>query len=138
MLCSSHPNQAPFCAKLHTAILLSHVNTGRSFRAFKLHSNSPQELCPSTFELLVLCSVGIGVSQCLENRTNVPHRAQGALFVFPSFTYLTAAVLSFVVFPFILFSSASTPAEQWVIVIISFTDPLINMPMLTLNGLIVM
>lgn len=52
--------------------------------------------------------------------------------VFPSFTYLTAAVLSFVVFPFtFFFPSASTPAEQWAISIVRLSDPLISMSMLT-------
>lgn len=59
-------------------------------------------------------------------------------FVLPSFTYLTAAVLSFVVFPFTLYSSTLTPAEQWIILIFSLNDPLISMPMLTLIGLIAM
>lgn len=51
--------------------------------------------------------------------------------VFPSFTYLTAAVLSFVVFSFPLFSSALTPAEPWIILIVSLSDPLISMSVLT-------
>lgn len=42
--------------------------------------------------------------------------------VFPSFTYLTAAVLSDVVFPFSLLSSALTPAEQWIIMIVNPSD----------------
>jgi len=51
--------------------------------------------------------------------------------VFPSFTYLTSAVLSFVVFPVVFFPSASTPAEQWAISIVRLSDPLISMSMLT-------
>lgn len=43
--------------------------------------------------------------------------------VFPSFTYLTATMLSFVVFPFTLFSSASTPAEEWIVLTFSLSDP---------------
>lgn len=62
--------------------------------------------------------------------------------VLPSFTYLTAAVLSFVVFPFTLYSSALssalTPAEQWITLMIGLSDPLISMPVLTLSSLIVM
>lgn len=71
---------------------------------------------------LVLESVNV-----LENRTTVPHHAQGALLhvsVFPSFTYLTAACC----LPFyILFSSALAPAEQWIILIVGLSDPLISM-----------
>lgn len=58
--------------------------------------------------------------------------------VLPSFTYLTAAVLSFFVFPFTLYSSALTPAEQWITLIVGLSDPLISMPVLTLISLIVM
>lgn len=52
---------------------------------------------------LILRSVGTGVSQ--RNCPSIcppPLNAQGGA-VFPSFTYLTAAVLSFVVFPFYAF-----------------------------------
>lgn len=47
--------------------------------------------------------------------------------VLPSFTYLTAAVLSFFVFPFTLYStalsSALTLAEQWITLIVGLSDP---------------
>lgn len=40
---------------------------------------SPHKLCPPAFELPVLCSIGPGVGQRLENCTTVPYHAQGAL-----------------------------------------------------------
>lgn len=66
-------------------------------KAFRLHRNSPYKLCPSTFELLALCSIGAGVGQRLLPRTR---RGGFVALSFPSFTYLTAAALSYVVFPF--------------------------------------
>lgn len=58
--------------------------------------------CPSTFELLALCSVGAGVGQRLLPRTR---RGGFVALSFPSFTYLTAAALSYVVFPFTFYVS---------------------------------
>lgn len=57
-------------------------------------------------------------------------------FVFPSFTYLTAAVLSFVVFPFYFVFISFTPAEQWIILIVSLSDLVIK-SVSTVIGLIV-
>lgn len=89
-------------------------DTDWSFKASRLHSNSPQELYLSTLELLVPCpleSVNVWRSVQLS-----PTMHKGlCYFVFPSFTYLTAAVLSFVVFPFYFVFISFTPAEQWII-----------------------
>lgn len=142
MLCFSHPNQAPICAKPLTTILLGprHVSdTGRSFKTFRPHSVTVHTSCvpqPLNFLFcapLVLESVNVWRTVQLSPTT---HKGLCYLVsVFPSFTYLTAAVLSFVVFPFTLFSSALTPAGQWIILIVSLSDPLISMSLLI--GLIV-
>lgn len=75
--------------------------------SFRLHTNSPYESCPST-SWTCLSVLHLYWSQSLSPTV---HKRM-CYFVFPSFTYLTAAVLSYVVFPFTLLPSALTPAEQ--------------------------
>lgn len=117
----------------------------RHWQGLSKHSdytvNSPHELCPSTFLNFLFCAPLVLESVSVWRTVQLsPTMHKGLCYfvsVFPSFTYLTAAVLSFVVFPFTLFSSALTPAEQWIILIVSLSDPLISMSVLTLIGLIV-
>lgn len=93
------------------------------------------ETVHTTFNLWTCCSV----LRWYWSQSASPTVHKGiCYFVFPSFTYLTAAVLSYIVFPFPLLSSALTPAEQWIIMIVGLNDPPVNMPVLTLISLIVM
>lgn len=100
----------------HFTLRPCHVSdTSRSFEAFRLHSNSPHKLCPSTFWTSLFCAPlvleSVGVWRTVQLSPTTHKGLCYFVSVFPSFTYLTAAVLSFVVFPFTLLSSASTPSR---------------------------
>lgn len=115
-------------------------NTGRSFRAFRLQRNSHQRVSHNLWtSCCVLCWYW-SQSAIGEPYNCPPPCTRGFVTFSPSFLALPTSqlLLSFVVFPFNLFSSALTPAEQWIILIISLNDLLISMPVLTLSGLIVM
>ena len=99
-------------------------DTGRFVKAVWLHRDGPCVSCPSA--VTTSCPVirwywSRSVSLFVQKRV--------CYFIFSSFTYLTAAVLSYVVFPFTL-SSALTPAQQWIIITASPCLPPVSLAVL--------
>lgn len=96
-------------------------DTGGAFKKFRLHSITVHtSLVPQPS----LVPESVNIWRTVQLSPTVHKGLCYLVSVFPSFTYLTAAVLSFVVFPFyFVFHQLRPPAEQWIILIVSLSDP---------------